>query len=129
LHAQTYLTGLAHYRAGQYPAAVKRLEEALTGEPPWAMVALARPVLAMADQRCGQRDRARGSPAAPEKAIDRCAEIMTQGEVGTLPLPWFDWLEYLCLYRQARLLVTGAAPLADPRFRTVEQRAVAALRP
>src|SRR5262245_10702447 len=44
-----------------------------------------------------------------------------------MPIPWFDWLECLMFYREARLLLTGSAPAEDPRLRTVRERALAAL--
>ena len=48
---------------------------------------------------------------------------MADRPVGALPLPWFDWIECVVLFREANILITGFAPPDDPRLRSIEQRA------
>jgi eukaryotic-like serine/threonine-protein kinase len=122
-----YVTGLAHLRAGQYERAVERLQESLTVDPRWNARAINYPALAMAYHHLGKADEARRALASAEKAIDRWTEILFKGPVGTMPIPWFDWLECLMFYREAKLLLTGSPPAEDHRLRTVRERALAAL--
>jgi tetratricopeptide (TPR) repeat protein len=121
-----YIVGLAHYRAGQYEQAVARLRSALGADPRWPSRMLAHPLLAMAHLRSEQAERAREVLAAAEKTISQWTDEMVQGRVGAMPVPWFDWLECLLLYREARILL-GAAPPDDPRLRTIERRAESAV--
>src|SRR5262249_22016383 len=83
--------------------------------------------LAIAYHRLGRADEARRALASAEKAIDRWTEALFRGPVGTMPIPWFDWLECLIFYREAKVLLTGSPPAEDPRLRTVRERALAAL--
>jgi len=55
------------------------------------------------------------------------AEV-ARGPVGSMPIPWFDWIECLVLFREAKILITGFAPPDDPRLREVEARAIGAIR-
>jgi serine/threonine protein kinase/Flp pilus assembly protein TadD len=122
-----YVTGLAHYRAGKYDTSLQRLREAQTVEPGWPLPVVIYPVLAMAHHRAGQADQARQALASAEKAIDQWTVRMLQGGVGTAPFPWFDWIECLLLYREARVLITGSAPPGDPRLDTMERHALEAI--
>jgi tetratricopeptide (TPR) repeat protein len=122
-----YVAGLAQYRAGQYEQAVERFREALTVDPNWRARAINYPGLAMAYHHLGRVDEARGALAAAEKAIDGLTEVMARGPVGTMPIPWFDWLECRYLYREAKLLLTGSPPPDDPRLRLIQERALSAL--
>jgi hypothetical protein len=122
-----YVGGLAHYRAGDYDTSLQRLHEAQTVEPGWPLPVVIYPVLALAHHRVGQADQARQALASAEKAIDQWTVKMLQGGVGTAPFPWFDWIECLLLYREARVLITGSAPPGDPRLDTMERHALEAI--
>jgi hypothetical protein len=122
-----YVAGLAHYRAGKYNASLQRLREAQTAEPGWPLPSVIYPVLAMAHHRAGQVDQARQALASAEKAIDQWTVKMLQGGVGTVPFPWFDWIECLFLYREASVLITGSVPASDPRLDTMERHALEAI--
>jgi hypothetical protein len=120
-----YVAGLANYRARRYDEATNQLRESL--DMPWPARGIAFPVLAMAYHRSGKADQAQESLAASEQAINDWTESMSQGAVGHMPIPWFDWIECLVLYREAKILITGFAPPDDPRLRTIEQRARTAI--
>jgi len=51
--------GLAHYRAGRFDEAVRRLEESIRAEPGWAGAPLNSLALAMAHHRLGHADESR----------------------------------------------------------------------
>ena len=129
IHWYLYVAGLAHYRAGQYDQAVERLGESAVMDPNWNARAINYPVLAMAYHRLGKAEEARQALASAEKAIDGWTEAMVQGPVGTMPIPWFDWLECCHFYQEAKQLITGSPPPDDPRLRVIRERALAALAP
>jgi tetratricopeptide (TPR) repeat protein len=134
-----YVLGIAHYRAGQYPQAVRRLRASLVGYPNWSLRALSYPVLAMAHHRLGQATEARQALGEAAKAIDRWTQEMYQrpgktywvhhlGAVGHWPIAWWDWLECRFYYREAKVLIDGGPPPEDPRVRILRARSFAGLR-
>src|SRR5262249_25106125 len=127
VHWHLYVAGLAHYRAGQYDQAVERLDESAAIDPNWVSRAINYPALAMAYHRLGKAGEARQALASAEKAIDGWTEAMVQGPVGTMPIPWYDWLECRHYYREAKQLISGSPPPEDPRLRVIQERALAAL--
>jgi Flp pilus assembly protein TadD len=122
-----YIQGLAHYRAGQYERAVECLREAWTLDPDWPVRAITYPALAMAYHRLGKADEARQMLSSTERVIDGWTEAIFKGEVGTMPIPWSDWLECRHLCHEAKLLLTGSLPPDDRRLRAISERALAAL--
>jgi serine/threonine protein kinase/Flp pilus assembly protein TadD len=134
-----YVLGIAHYRAGQYPQAVRRLRASLVGYPNWSLRALSYPVLAMAHHRLGQATEARQALGEAARAIDRWTQEMYQrpgerhwvshlGAVGHWPIAWWDWLECRFYYREAKVLIDGSPPPEDPRVRILRARSFAGLR-
>jgi eukaryotic-like serine/threonine-protein kinase len=123
-----YVAGIAHYRAGHYELAVQRLTESLKFVPNWKASPINYPVLAMALHRGKHDAEAREALASAAKAIDAWTEEMYRGPVGTMPIPWFDWLECRIYYREATILITGSPPPDDPRLHVIQERALAILR-
>ena len=123
------MTGLAYYRAGQLDRAIQRLNESLTADPFWSGRQVGYPVLAMAYHRAGLPDKAQEALVSTERSINDWTQQQLQGQVGMMNIPWFDWLECLCLYREAHVLIRGEAPPADPRRQTLEDRALAVIKP
>jgi tetratricopeptide (TPR) repeat protein len=124
---QLYIEGLGQYRAGNYEQAIDCFRQSLILDPAWNARAINYPALTMAYYRLGKVEEARAAMASAEKAIDAWIEAMFQGRIGTMPIPWSDWLECQHYYREAKRLVTGTAPSDDPRLRAVRERALAPL--
>jgi hypothetical protein len=125
--ADLYVAGWAHFRAGQFDDAISLLEQACAEDAGWRFRGVVYPVLAMAYQRSGQGDAARETLAAAERSINQWTLEMSNCPLGVTPLPWFDWIECLVLFREASIVITGFAPPDDPRLRVIEQRAQNAL--
>jgi serine/threonine protein kinase/Flp pilus assembly protein TadD len=134
-----YILGAAHYRAGQYEKAVRRLRECLEGvDPNWGGRSIAYPLLAMAHHRLGRNDEARRALEEAARAVDQWTEAMYasgqgdwvihQGATGFSPIPWWDWLCCQLRYREARAVMGLPPPPDDPRLRVLRARAFAGLR-
>lgn len=121
--ATAYVAGLAHYRAGQYEQAVLRLTEAME-DYRWSARPIVYPVLAMALHRVGKAEKARDALVTSAKEIDQWTTEMQEGPTGSMPIPWFDWIECQLLHREASILLAGFAPADDQRLRKLEQRAL-----
>ena len=105
-----------------------RLQESLTDDYYWHGTVLSYPVAAMAFYRSGKLDQADEMLSAADKAGDRWAKEMVEGPVGTMPVPWFDWIEFTCLEREAQQLIKGSARRCASKMREIEQAALAAIR-
>jgi serine/threonine protein kinase len=125
--ADLYVVGWAQFRAGHFDRAIELLERSMAEDAGWPYRGIVNPVLAMAYQRSGQGDAARERLAAAERSISQWTQEISDRPVGLMPLPWFDWIECLVLYREASIVITGFAPPDDPRLRVIEQRAQNAL--
>jgi hypothetical protein len=123
-----YLLGLAHYRAGNFEQAVEQLTASMADDVGWSHNSISYPVLAMAYFRRGRTAEAQAALDAANRAIDEWTAAMLHSEIGTTPLPWFDYIECLLLRREATVLMTGAPPLVDPRWLELQNRVRAAIR-
>ena len=126
---QFYVAGLAHYRAGHLEKAIEYLQKTVQSGPRWPAQAVAYPALAMAYYRAGKSDEARSQLAKAKQALDEWIDAMQAGSVGSMPVPWFDFIEYLVLYREASALITSSPLPEDPRLAALEQRALDAIEP
>ena len=124
------LAGRAHLLAGDFAKAEARSREAIklgTGSPN-GVHKVNYPNLALALHHQGKTGEAKEALAAADQAKDQWAANMLTGLVGTMPMNWCDWLEFLHLHRQATILVTGTPPSSDPQLAALHDRAVAAIR-
>lgn len=100
-HKGDYLhaLGVAHYRAGQFREAVRRLEESLR-DPLWrGAFAASHFVLAMAHHRRGEGDAARDW-------LERGLQALPHGPPRP-PVHVHDWMSCHLLRREAELLILG----------------------
>jgi Flp pilus assembly protein TadD len=103
---------LAHYRAGQYEQAIRRLNECLNAHPGWC-AGLNWLVLAMAYQRQGKMDEARQWLDKALRWGDQLAQNQPPGAANAIQLHVHDWLAYNILRREAEVLIRGNA--ASPK--------------
>jgi tetratricopeptide (TPR) repeat protein len=99
------ILGLAHYRAGRYQEAIRKLEETETKRPEKASSAQSKLVLAMAYFRLEDLAAARGSLA---RAIAAIPDPNTEG------LAPADWLAVQVLRREAENLIPRTSEPAKP---------------
>jgi serine/threonine protein kinase len=122
-----YAAGLASLRIGEYPMAISRFQRSLS-QSGWGSSPVNYPPLAIAYAKLGRNDEAATALASADKVLDRWINDLLQSPPGTFPNIWFDWLEFLCLYREAHIVIRGTPPPEDPRNIQIESRALAALR-
>ena len=134
-----YVLGLAHHRAGRHEQAVLRLRQSLDLPPDHFNKAMAYPVLAMAHHRLGQTDQAREALRSAAQTIDlwtseryggnsQADSVTHHGATAVWPVLWWDWLECLMLFREAKLLIDGAPPADDDRFHVLRARSFVGIR-
>jgi serine/threonine protein kinase/Flp pilus assembly protein TadD len=134
-----YLLGLAHYRAGQYEPAARRLRESLAAQTERTTKPIGPSVLAMAYHRLGQATEAQRELREAAQTLDRWAQeryqapagrpwVMHHGADGFWPVAWWDWVESWLFYREAKLLIDRTPPPDDPRLHVLRARALAGLR-
>jgi hypothetical protein len=95
--------------------------------PHQAGLRLPMPVLAMAYHRAGRLDETRQTLGEAAKDLDQRLDAIQQGEVGSMPGLWYDFVEYLLLYHEATELITSSPSAEDPRLGSIEKRALAAV--
>ena len=122
-----YTSGLAHYRAGQAESAILQLQHSLDAETRWPAAPIAYPVLALAYQQAGQAEAAGQALAEAQDALDRWTSTLEEASPEALPIPWFDYIECLVLYREAHQAIHGSPAPDQPRLQNREARVYAAL--
>ena len=89
---------------------------------------IALPFLAMTHHGLGQTDQADATLTDAAAALDEWSSTLQESGIAQLPIPWFDYLECLILYREAHQLIRQSAPPPDARLTLLEQDALATLR-
>jgi serine/threonine protein kinase len=123
---EDYLVGLTQLRTGNYQEAIRRLREMNRPNDPGEFYKLGFPALAMAEHAAGQSEQAEQVLAEASQALDQWTSALVTGSPESLPFPWFDFIEFVVLYREAHLQLTGQLPSFD-RLDESERRALAAL--
>jgi serine/threonine protein kinase len=128
LELQWHAAGLAHYRAGDPGRAIQRLEQVVRSPWPFASTKTALPVLAMAYHADGHSADAEQALADAEIALNAWADILADGTLEELQIPWFDFIECVLLYEEAQHVIRSESPQRDLRLITFESRAAKLLR-
>jgi hypothetical protein len=108
--AATYVVAWANFRAGKYPRAIELLERSETDHSNWPGRGITDPLLAMAYFRSARIEDANEALDASRRQLDQWVNELTQQPPGHLPVPWFDWIEFLALYHESTVLITGHTP-------------------
>src|SRR5262249_20921518 len=116
----------AFLRAGDYQRTKEICDEVLVAavDSPGGIHRLNHAYKAIALHRLNHREEAREEIPKLEVAIDEWTKEMVSGPVGTMPIPWSDWLRTLLWYREAKTLITDSSPPEDPRLVAVRERAL-----
>jgi len=99
--------GTAHYRAGQFDQASRRLGESLEADPAWSAESVNWPVLAMAYYRLGDREKAQQWLDKAVQWHEKACQEMSRTRGTTLPLHDHDWFAFQLLCREAQALLKG----------------------
>jgi Flp pilus assembly protein TadD len=118
-----------HYRAGKYEQALGPLREALRLTTHWRYAIVTHSVLAMVYHRLDRSDEARKTLTKAAQKVDEWQQLLLRPSIGPMrdKWQWVDVLEGLVLYREAKILIEGAAPPEDPRPIVARARAFATL--
>jgi tetratricopeptide (TPR) repeat protein len=119
--------GLVRYRAGKYEQALGPLRKALHLDSHWRHAILSHSVLAMALHRLGRAAEARQALGEAAQKVDDWHQSLMGRFLDPMGETWWDVLEGLVLYREAKILLEGSAPPDDPRPIAARARAFAAL--
>jgi tetratricopeptide (TPR) repeat protein len=119
--------GFVRYRAGKYEQALGPLREALRRDSHWRYGILSNSVLAMAYHRLDRADEARQALTEAAQKVEQWQQSLLGHSLDPLGGAWWDVLEGLVLYREAKVLLEGSAPPDDPRALVVRARSFAAL--
>lgn len=122
-----YAAGLASLRVGDYPVAITRFQTSISMNT-WGSAPINYPPLSLVYAKLGKETEAAKSLALADAVLDEWTTEMLDATPGTFPNIWFDWLEFLCLYREAHIEIRGTPPPEDPRIRVIESRAMAVLK-
>lgn len=117
-----YVAGWSWTRASYHRRAVGMLERAKR-DPAWPARDIVDPVLAIALHHMGEDERAKETLEQAEESYDRWMEDMLSDPIGRMPIPWFDWVEFLAMRREATELIEGRSPADDPRLEQLSARA------
>jgi tetratricopeptide (TPR) repeat protein len=121
------IAGRAYLQACDFPKAEARCREAIklgTGSPN-GVHRMHQVNLALALHEQGKTVEAKKALGIADQAKDQWTARMQEALVGTPPIGWNDWLEFLMLHRQATERITGAPPTDDPRLAALYEKALA----
>jgi len=118
---------LVHYRVGEFERALASAQEARRLDSSWRHRITSDAVLAMAHHRLGHTAQARKALAEAETRIHEWQRFRLERDLGQRWDNWWDVLEGLVLFREAKILIDGSAPLPDSREAILRARALIAI--
>jgi len=114
-----YVAGLAYFRCGRYQESVDSLMRS-RGER-WPGGSLTEPVLAMAFFQLGDADAASASLQRADRDLENwITQFLADQQKPRMP--WFDYVEFRILHREAHQLIDGSIPPEDPRLQRFRQQ-------
>jgi hypothetical protein len=125
--AAAYVVAWANYRAGRYPRAIELLEGSKADDSRWPGRGITHPLLAMAYFRSARIGDANEALDVARRQLDQWVNELTQQPLGRLPVPWFDWIEFLALYHESTVLIIGRSPPEHVGLQARRAQAVAAI--
>jgi tetratricopeptide (TPR) repeat protein len=103
-----HVLGRAHYRAGQYDLAARRLHDSLKANPKWSAAGLNWLMLALVHHRRGEARQARQWLDKGAKWMDQKTRESFTGNREAMPILWVDWAECQLLRREAENVIRGS---------------------
>ena len=124
-----YAMGVVCYRMGDFPRAIGLLREAHLRIGDWRGGGANAAVLAMTHFRLGNGEEARRLLEMADKYVESYMQTVFSSKdfVPKSAANWAEWLEMLVLHREAKKLIDGQAPAADPRMGWIRSRGLAAI--
>ncbi len=119
--------GLVHFRAGRDEQALGPLQEAVRLDRHWRYAMVSYSVLAMAHHRLGRTGEARKALTEADRKVEQWQQSLLQLSAYPAGRTWWDLLEGLVLYREAKELIAGSAPPDDARQMVARAHAFAVL--
>ena len=123
-----YIAGWAHLRAGDLSQAVDRLKQANDDQNSWAGHGICYPLLAIAYHEMGESELADELLTQSRSQLDLWLDESLNGPEVSLPIPWFDWIEFLINCDRAERLVNGEAGAVNPKLASRRARALAVVK-
>ena len=124
----SYAAGLAHFRAGDSEAAVRRLRQVVDAGAKFPDGRVALPVMAMAYHDLGKEAEAEKALTAAGQTLDEWTSALLEWGPEQLLMPWLDVLECHILYREAYRRIRGSDPPENVQLAQIEQRALATMK-
>jgi Flp pilus assembly protein TadD len=118
---------LVHFRAGRYEQALGPLQEAVRLDGHWRYAIVSQSVLAMAYHRLKRAGEARQALLEADRKVEQWQQSLLQFSAYPAGRTWWDLLEGLVLYREAKVQIAGSAPSDDPRQIVARAHAFAVL--
>jgi hypothetical protein len=119
-----YSLGLAYFRAGDHERAQAELAPVIKAHLDFPPTRMAQPVLALTSSNLGNAEEAHRLLSDADQTLQEWTTALENGDPSSLPVPWFDYLEFVVLYGEAHEVIRGIPPPADDRLAKLENRAL-----
>ncbi|PQO25598.1 serine/threonine protein kinase [Blastopirellula marina] len=122
-----YVAGWAHLKAGNLKQAIFRLQQSSDDSQTWAGHGIGYPLIAIAYHEQGRSTDAQMILKQAEQQMELWLESSLNGPDISLPIPWFDWIEFLINYDRAQRLINGKTSTPNPKLAQRTSRALAVI--